>query len=203
MVFLLISAFLIVLPSACREGSAGPIATTTLPTPSTEISGTILTTPVKTPDATLTPTQTSGTPVTPPTITPALLTPPSPEELAENNFVLPEIPRLLCEQLKQKMDNGSDFVLIDTRSNSSFKLDYLPGAINIPLIGSQPEWLNDQLAAIPEMEMAIFYCDCPDDIESATMAEKMILVRSGSMSNVKVLWKGYYRWLELGYPTTQ
>jgi len=89
--------------------------------------------------------------------------PPSPEELAENNFALPEIPRLLCEQLKQMMDNGDSYILVDTRVSASFILGYLPGAINIPESDLSPpfsqEWINDQLKALPKNETIIFYCD--------------------------------------------
>ena len=198
---LLVLAFLAVMSSSCSGGATGKTYSFTQTTVPNETLGALRTT---TPAATVTPIKTSETPViTTPTKTPALLTPPSPEELAEDNFVLPEIPRILCEQLKQMMDNGDDFVLVDTRDNPSFKLDYLPGATNITLDNSTQLSVTNQLAAISEKKMAIFYCDCPDDIESATMAENLILMRSGDQSNVKVLWKGYYRWLELGYPTTK
>lgn len=103
-------------------------------------------------------------PPTPPTPTPTTpLIPPSPEELAKQNFDLPEIPRILCEQLKQMMDKGDDFVLVDARLNSTFTFGYIPGAINIPYDDSSPtftqEWVNNQLKALPQNKMVIFYCD--------------------------------------------
>lgn len=204
-IVLLVLAFLAVMSVSCSGAPAGPGATTTVKTVPNETPGTIgTTTTIVTPVATATPIKTSETPAkTTATKTPAIPTPPSQQELADNGFALPWISRITCEQLKQMIDTGSDFILIDTRSDKSFKLDHLPGAIDITLNGSQPEWLNAQLAAIPEKKIAVFYCDCPDDIESATLAEKLILLRSGNQSNVKVLWKGYYRWLELGYPITK
>ena len=91
------------------------------------------------------------------------LTPPSPEELAQNNFTLPEIPRILCEQLKQMMDRGDSYTLIDTRLSETFKLGYLPGAVNIPEDDSSPpftqEWVNDQLKVLPKNKITVFYCD--------------------------------------------
>jgi rhodanese-related sulfurtransferase len=174
-------------PSAVPNVTSGATGTTTTPKPS---------------EATSSPIKTSETPVkTTPTKTPAVLTPPSPKELAEGNFVLPEIPRILCEQLKQMMDSSGDFVLVDTRKDASFKIDHLPGAVNTSKYNSTQEMVASQLAAISEKKLVIFYCDCPDDIESANMAQQLIQMRSGDQSNVKVLWKGYYRWLELGYPT--
>jgi len=33
------------------------------------------------------------------------------------------------------------------------------------------------------------------------VAEKLLELNAGfDPNNIKVLWKGYYRWLELGYP---
>ena len=97
------------------------------------------------------------------TETTELLIPPSPEELAENHFDLPEIPRILCEQLKQMMDSSDDFVLVDARTNASFRRGYIPGAINIPEDDSSPpftqEWVNDQLKTFPTNRMTILYCD--------------------------------------------
>ena len=93
---------------------------------------------------------------------PTLLIPPAPEELAKQNFDLPELPRILCEQLKQMMDNGDDFVLVDARLNSTFTFGYISGAINIPYDDSSPtytqEWVNNQLKALPQNKMIIFYC---------------------------------------------
>ncbi len=97
------------------------------------------------------------------TDTAVLLIPPSSEELAKDNFVLPTISRILCEQLKQMMDIGDDFILVDARSSNNFKLGYLPGAINIPEDDPSPsfteEWVNGQLTALPYDTMMIFYCD--------------------------------------------
>ena len=97
------------------------------------------------------------------TDTPVPLVPPSSEELAKDNFILPAIPRILCEQLKQMMDRDDDFILVDARSSNNFKRGYLPGAINVPDDDPSPpftqEWVNDQLMALPEGIMTIFYCD--------------------------------------------
>lgn len=91
------------------------------------------------------------------------LAPPSVEELTKNNFVLPDIPRILCEKLKQMIDYGEKFTLIDARISTDFKLGYIPGAVNIPNGDLSPfytqEWVSEQLNSLPENEMIIFYCD--------------------------------------------
>jgi rhodanese-related sulfurtransferase len=97
----------------------------------------------------------------PTTETTTPMIPPTPEELAKQNFDLPEIPRILCEQLKQMIDESDEFVLVDTRLSSSFTLGHIPGAIIIP--AEDPaftqEWVDNQLGALPTNKMIIFYCD--------------------------------------------
>jgi hypothetical protein len=83
--------------------------------------------------------------------------PPPPEELDAQGFVLPELPRITCEQLKQMMDNGEPLVLVDTRIELFFNTEHLPQSINIPF---QPE--DEQTAsflALPKNSPIIFYCD--------------------------------------------
>ncbi|MBN1368063.1 MAG: rhodanese-like domain-containing protein [Dehalococcoidales bacterium] len=92
-----------------------------------------------------------------------ILTPPSAEELAENNFVSPEISRIICEKLKQMMDRGDNFKLVDAQTSANFKRGHIPGAINIPQDDSSSpytqEWVNEQLNSLPKNEPVIFYCD--------------------------------------------
>lgn len=88
--------------------------------------------------------------------------PPSPEELAEQGFFSPEIPRVTCEELKQMMDNEEDFTLVDVRFKYFYDEQHLPGAIFIqsdttPLITQQ--WIDNQLGKLPKDENIIFYCD--------------------------------------------
>lgn len=103
-----------------------------------------------------------------PTITPevdaaASSTAPSAEELAEEGFALPEIPRITCEELKLMMDEGEDFTLVDSRSKQwGYDMGHLPGAISIPNEPEPPyseEWMMSQLQGLPEDELIILYCD--------------------------------------------
>ena len=120
-----------------------------------------------TPTAAALPTTKTTTPpaTTPPptteTITPS--TPPSAEELAEQGFALPEIPRITCEELKQMMDRGDDFVLVDTRSVEwGYDLGHLPGAISIPNQPEPPdteEGITMKLEGLAQDQLTIFYCD--------------------------------------------
>ena len=115
--------------------------------------------PLPTTETTTPPTTTI--PRTTETITPP--TPASAEELAKQGFALPEIPRITCEELKQMMDRGDDFVLVDTRSVEwGYNTGHLPGAISIPNQPEPPyteEWVTMQLEGLPQDDLIIFYCD--------------------------------------------
>jgi len=123
--------------------------------------------PPVTPTTALLPTMEATAPPTktiPPTTeatTPA--NPHSAEELAEQGFAHPEIPRITCEELKQMMDGEGDFVLVDTRSVEwGYSMGHLPGAISIPNEPEPPyteEWVTMQLEGLPQDELIIFYCD--------------------------------------------
>ncbi len=124
--------------------------------------------------------------------------------LIREGYSHPEIPRITCEDLKQQMDSSSDFIIVDTRVESLFQAGHLAGAINIPYATGTPEAfdvMDQQLATLPDNKLKIFYCDCSLDQESANMAQRLI-DKGYKVENIKVLWKGIFRWQELGYPVT-
>ena len=48
------------------------------------------------------------------------------------------LPHIGLEELRAKIENGDDFVLVDALAPMSFARSRLPGAINLPL-----EWVDD------------------------------------------------------------
>ncbi len=46
---------------------------------------------------------------------------------------LPEIPRISVEEVKAKLDTGSNMVIVDTRSRGEYERARIAGAISIPL----------------------------------------------------------------------
>lgn len=89
-------------------------------------------------------------------------TPPSPQQLSDQGFILPAIPRITCERLKQMMDRGDGFILVDTRSPDSYKSNHLPGAINIPNdpgTSANDAGITQELLALPKNKLIVFYCD--------------------------------------------
>ena len=99
------------------------------------------------------------------------------------------------------MDDEADFILVDVRDEAQFTKEHLKGAINIAYRGANDETTKNKLLALPDNKLKIFYCDWGQDGESASSA--LILIEAGyKIENIKVIWKGYFRWLELGYPVT-
>ena len=137
-------------------------------------------------------------------VEPTLTVSPSYETLIKDGFADPSMPRITSEDLKLQLDSGEEIILIDSRSEYKLKMGYLPGAISIryainsPYPGEEEE-MDGKLAALPNDKMKVLYCDCARDEESAAMARRLV-DRGYDISNIRVLWKGYFRWLELGYP---
>lgn len=52
------------------------------------------------------------------------------DELAES--ILSNITEIEVEELRQKIDNGEDFLLIDVRQEKEYEIVSIPGALNIP-----------------------------------------------------------------------
>jgi rhodanese-related sulfurtransferase len=75
-------------------------------------------------------------------------------QIAEEDRVTREISR---EELKEKMDRGDEFFLVDTLEEPYYRHSHLPGAINIPVeeIGRAPEAIPDKGAEI------VVYCMDP------------------------------------------
>jgi len=72
----------------------------------------------------------------------------------------PEIPRITAQELKQLMDNKSEYLLIDTRDGGSYSKGHIKGAINIQFDPSgDPMARKMTLMALPTDKLIITYCD--------------------------------------------
>ncbi len=111
-------------------------------------------------EATSTPTSTTTMTTTTQTTTTTLdasLGAPSAEELAAQSFISPELPRITAEKLKQFMDNGESFVVVDTRLEFFYNMGHIPQSINIPF---EPEDERTvEFLTLPKDRLIIFYCD--------------------------------------------
>ena len=74
-------------------------------------------------------------------------------ELPPSSY-LPEVPRISIEEVKAKLDAGSNMVIIDTRPKTSYDLSHIAGAISIPFTDMAEPYSD--LASYDEI---ITYCD--------------------------------------------
>jgi len=75
------------------------------------------------------------------------------------------------ESLRQKIESGDDFALVDALSPMSFAAAHLPGAINLT-----PGWVDDRARRrIPDVDTEIVvYCQSSDCDSSAMVARRLI-----------------------------
>jgi rhodanese-related sulfurtransferase len=119
---------------------------------------------------------------------------------AEEKVAFPNIPRVKAEDLKQMVDKGGEFVVVDVRDNASYEAGHIKGAVNVYYdANADPTDRQMILMALPMDKLIVTYCDCTDDASSASIAEE--LFRLGyEREKVKVLSGGSLRWVELKYP---
>jgi rhodanese-related sulfurtransferase len=98
-------------------------------------------------------------------------------------------------ELKQKMDRGDLFTLVEILPETAYQHEHLPGAINLPpdrVKESAPQVLPDKGAEI------IVYCASFDCDASDTAAGELVEM---GYTNVKDYAEGKSDWIEAGYPT--
>jgi rhodanese-related sulfurtransferase len=120
---------------------------------------------------------------------------------AKEDVVLPNIPRISVEELKQMIDKGAkDLVTVDVRDGGSYEAGHIKGAVNIYYDPTaDPMDRQMMLMALPMDKLIVTYCDCTDDASSATIAQELYKL-GYDRDKVKVLAGGSLRWVELKYP---
>ncbi len=119
---------------------------------------------------------------------------------AKDEVVLPNIPRVTAEELKQMIDKGADFVTLDVRDSGSYEAGHIKGAVNIYYDPTaDPTDRQMMLIALPMDKLIVTYCDCTDDASSAKIADELYKL-GYDRDKVKVLSGGSLRWVELKYP---
>ncbi len=123
-----------------------------------------------------------------------------PSVAAKDEVVLPEIPRITAEELKQLIDKGADLVTLDVRDSGSYEAGHIKGAVNIYYDPTaDPMDRQMMLIALPMDKLIVTYCDCTDDASSANIAQELYKL-GYDRDKVKVLSGGSLRWVELKYP---
>jgi rhodanese-related sulfurtransferase len=119
---------------------------------------------------------------------------------AKEDVVLPNIPRISAEALRQMIEKGADLVAIDTRDSGSYEAGHIKGAVNIYYNPTaDPTDRQMMLIALPMDKLIVTYCDCTDDANSASLADELYKL-GYDRDKVKVLSGGSLRWVELKYP---
>jgi rhodanese-related sulfurtransferase len=105
-----------------------------------------------------------------------------------------EIPQIGRDELRAKIENGEEFVLVDALAPMSYARSHLPGAINLPL-----EWVDDRASRrIPEPDTEIVvYCIDAACGSSVLVAERL---RSLGYTNVRHYLEGKADWTAAGLP---
>ena len=95
------------------------------------------------------------------------------------------------EQLKEKMDRGDDFVLVDALSHQHYESSHLPGAVNLPY-----ELVDRAETVLPDLKAEIVvYCmslDCATSRQETRELEEM------GYENVRHYAGGKQDWMQAG-----
>jgi rhodanese-related sulfurtransferase len=98
------------------------------------------------------------------------------------------------EELKKRIEgHSSDFVTVDTAAPPIWEEEHIPGAVNVP-------WTRNLTppVSLSREKTLVVYCACKNHEDSADIARQLSLL---GYQKVKVLQGGWFRWVELGYPT--
>ena len=99
------------------------------------------------------------------------------------------------DEVKQKLDRGEKFVLVDVREESEFAKDHLPGAIHL----GKGVIERDVEARVPDLSAPlILYCG--GGFRSALAADNL---QKMGYTNVLSMDGGIRTWREKGFPLTR
>jgi rhodanese-related sulfurtransferase len=102
--------------------------------------------------------------------------------------------RISRESLRQKIESGDEFVLVDALSPMSYAMSHLPGAINIT-----PDWVDDRARRrIPSLDTeVVVYCADVTCDSSVAVAKRLIEL---GYRNVRHYAEGKRDWVNAGLP---
>jgi rhodanese-related sulfurtransferase len=106
------------------------------------------------------------------------------------------IARISPEELKRKMDDGEDVIIVDLRHAIDFDAqpESIPGAIHMDAAE-----LEEAYEVIPRDREIVLFCACPNEVTAARLA---LLLRSKGITRIRPLAGGYDGWRSRGFPMT-
>jgi rhodanese-related sulfurtransferase len=104
------------------------------------------------------------------------------------------LPTIGRDELREKIDRGDEFVLIDALAPMSFARSHLPGAINLP-----PEWVDERgPGRIPAFGTeVVVYCSGPTCDSSVIVGERLLEL---GYRNVRHYVDGKSGWMKASLP---
>lgn len=103
-----------------------------------------------------------------------------------------KLPRIAPEELAERIERGESVLVLDVRGTPLAMQGHLPGAL---YAASEGKLMAAAARAPADMDL-VAYCDCPNDVSAARLAEK--LRRRGRPTIV--LAGGYSAWVAQGLP---
>jgi rhodanese-related sulfurtransferase len=104
------------------------------------------------------------------------------------------VPQIARESLRQKIERGDDFVLVDALPPMSYAHSHLPGAISIP-----PEYVDERAGRrIPDPNTeVVVYCASSTCETSLEVAQRLVEL---GYRNIRHFLGGKREWVEAGLP---
>jgi len=104
------------------------------------------------------------------------------------------IARITPEELKQRLDDGQDVIIVDLRHEIEFDAEpeTISGAVRM-----DPADLEEAIEVIPRDREIILFCSCPNE---ATAAQMALRLRSQGITRIRPLAGGLEGWRRRGFP---
>jgi rhodanese-related sulfurtransferase len=117
-----------------------------------------------------------------------------PRSRVQNHGVAAQLAEISREDLRQRIESGARFVLVDAMSPISFAASHLPGAVNI-----SPHFVDGRAASrIPDLQTeVVVYCANPNCESSIEVAQRLIEL---GYVNVLHFAGGKREWEDAGLP---
>ena len=106
-----------------------------------------------------------------------------------------ELPTITPADLKAKLDNGEDVIIVDVNPQGSYDTAHLPCAVHYGW--SMKGFTSDP--GFARSALIVTYCDCAAEEDSGHMG--LSLVRDYGYRNVMLLKGGRPAWQDAGYET--
>src|SRR5881628_678700 len=119
----------------------------------------------------------------------------SPRFLKIVNDAKSKVKETTVNEVKQKLDDGEKFLLVDVREESEFAKDHLPGAIHL----GKGVIERDIETRVPDLNSAVVLY-CGGGFRSALAADNL---QKMGYTNVLSMDGGVRGWREKGYPFTR